>query len=737
MHLVKSLFFGLVLLLCGHELWSDQYSPYQENGKYGLRNDTSGEVVIQPVYESIGWSDGSFKVSNNVIGAKQNEKWALINVEGNKITAHVFTQLTPFSGSLFIAGKRSQFSILVEYGLVNIKGKSVMPFEFSRLTPVEDQLIAVKRTANLYQSGVLNKNGKVIIDLQFPAVDLIEPGYYAVQDKDGLRAIYNSSGQALTEFEFESISPYSEELFLIKFYNRHGLINKRGKLVIPPIYKNIQLSGDKARALPFTKWYFYKSDQFERTFYFDDMNPVAPGMFSIASSENIGLIDENETYLSYKTQLELLKAPHGISIVRNPDTGYMGAFDSNGKMILPITFDSLKVFPEVIFGQIKKTDGQNWAAYNRKGEKLSLFDYETFNPLNNGDILASRNNKLGILNYEGNESSPFLYDSISSFRNELAVVKYQGQQGVISRDGIWVVTPYNDSITVLDDHIFLKKGSESKILDLEGNTLVSSYRKIFPLPQGYYEHTPEGSILYNLKQERLLDPVYDSLGIVHKDLYWLERNNRFFFYRPSDQADFALYEGTKAIGRFSEGFVSILIDNQWGYVNEEGQLAIANRYQAVDEFSEGISAVKLIGKWGFINRNEDLIIQPQYDEANAFYGGLAIVRKGNYYGMINRKGQPILGEQYDSIDRHEDYIFLKAGGLFGLADSSGKLVRPPQYDQILALDNGYFQVSKGSLKGVINLKGQDVVPLAYEKIRQMGDQFIASEKSDWLLLDIK
>ena len=737
MYRVKSLFLTFICLLSGHTLWSDQYSVYQENGKYGLRNDTSGEVVIQPRYESIGWSDGSFKMSGNLIGAKQNEKWALINVDGNKITAHSYTNLTPFTNSLFVAGQRSQFSIMVNFGLVNSKGKSVLPFEFSSLNPAGDQLIAAKRIANLYQYGVLNKSGKAVIGLDFPSVSLIEPGYYAVRNKEGFEAIYNANGLALTDFEFESIVLYNEALFLIKFYNRHGLIDKKGKLVVPPIYKNIQLSGNKVRALPFTKWHFYKSDQFEKTFYFDQMDQVAPGKFSVASSENIALIDEKETYISYKDRMELIGAKHGVSLIRDPQTQYVGALDTTGKVILPVTYDSIQVFPEFVFAQIKKPDRQNWATFNHKGEKLNLFSYESFLTLDNGSIQAVRSGKLGLLNHKGIESSPFLYDSISAFRNNLAVVKYQGQQGVISKDGLWIVTPYNDSIVICEDHIFMKKGSESRILNPDGKTLVSSYHKITPLPQGYFEQVSNGFRLYNFDQEQILEPTYDSIGAIHKDLYCLKRDDRFFFYRPSDSSDFALDIDTEVIGSFHEGLIKVRIDGQWGYINEEGQLAIANRYQAVDEFSEGLSAVKLIGKWGYINRSENLVVQPQYDEAGAFYGGLALIRKGNSYGMIDRNGQFVLSDQYSTIKRFDDYILLESDGLFGLADASGRLVRSPQYDRIVALDKGYFQVEKGPLKGVINLKGLDVIPLAYENISQLGDQFIASEKSKWLLLDIK
>lgn len=737
MHSLRLSFLGFLLFIVGSLSWADQYEPFQKSGKYGLKNITSGEIVITPQFQSIGWSDGSFQVTNNLIGAKQNERWALINLNSNKVSDHSYSILLPFTSNLFIAAKRSSRSILINYGLINSKGKTVLNHDYSKLEKVGDQLIASKKVVNSYKTGVLNKNGKVIISVEYASINSIEPGFYQVKDNKGLSAMYSKEGKELTAFQFESIEKLNEELFSVTFYNRRGLIDKAGKTITPPIYKNIQLSGDKARALPFTRWDLYEDDAFKTSLYFDDVQFSAPNRFSISSGDNIGIINSEEAYQDYRTSLKSINTIHGMTIISNPSTGYQGVIDSNGKAVIPINYDSIVVFEKIIFGKIEKRNNQNWSVFDKTGKKLNLNDYQSFENENQGLIRASRNGKIGFLNKGGSEASPFLYDSVSVFRNSLAVAKYQESFGVIDKRGYWIVTPYNDSIAIKNNIIFLKQGSESKILNQDGELLARTYEDIYPLSQGYYQTTNDGLALFNFDKERLLEPTYDSIKMIHSDLYWLTRDNRYFFYRPSDRADFELDSDINQIGEFNEGYMPVLKDNQWGYIDERGNLRIANRYQAVDKFSEGLSAVKLIGKWGYVDKDENLVLQPTYDEAAPFHNGLAVVKKAKKYGLINKNGDVVISEDYSEIKRFENYILLQNEKLFGLADQNGKLIRSPQYDQISPLSDDYFLVEKAGLKGVIKRNGLDVVPIAYSEIRHLNNQFIGSENSDWVLLELK
>ncbi|MBO3700785.1 WG repeat-containing protein [Roseivirga sp. E12] len=737
MFFIRQLFFLVILQLCHFNVWADEYQTFRRDGKYGLKNITSGEIVIPPQYEAIGWSDGSFKVINKLIGARQNEKWALINLDGGKVSLHLYAQLTPYQNNLFIVSKREANSILTRYGVINTKGKPVIEPTYVKLEPAGDLLIAAKRIGADDRFGVLNRNGKPIIPFEFSHIDQVDETRFSIRNNSGLSALYTSNGKAITDFQFESIEKLTDQLLLTKSFNKKGILDRTGKLVVPSIYKNIQLSGERVRALPFKKWDLYQGGSFKESYYFDRMLMVNGERFAITSGQQTGVIDQEEDYLKYLKNLSIVTTINEITIVEDVDSKFQGAIDSSGKMILPANFDSVRVLNDVIVAQLKRIDKQDWTVYNRAGNRQNPFKYESFRPLNNGLIKAIRNGKTGLLNSDGTDLSPFIYDAIGKFKNGLAVASYQGSYGVINLESNWIINPYNDRIEIQESIIRVKQGSEWKLIDFRGSETIRSYNRLTSLPIGYSKRTKDGYELYDSRDSLWLEHQYDTIQVIHDDLYGLKRDGRFFFFRPNNSDDIALDTGITVLGGFSEGLITVKKDEQWGQVDERGNLRIANRYEAIKVFSEGLSAVKLIGKWGFIDKDESLVVQPTYDSVEAFDKGLSIVMKNGKFGIIDSLGKSILPEDFTAIDRQKDYIILNSNGVYGLADARGKLIRTPQYDSIYPLTNGYFLIGRDGLKGVINLKGQDIVPLSYEAIEQMGNRFLASEASKWQLIDLK
>ncbi len=737
MLIIRQVFLICFFIICQFQLQADEYETFAKNGKYGLKNTTSGEIIIPPQYESIGWSDGTFRIINNVIGARQNEKWALINLDGSKISSHLYAELTPYLDNLFIASRRKRSSILSTYGVVNSRGKVIIDFDYARIEPAQSSLIVTKRIGSDYRYGLLNKNGKSLIPLEFTGIQSVKAGFFAVQNDDKLNAIYTEKGQPITDFQFESVTELTDELFLVTFYNKKGLLDKSGKLVVAPIYKHIELSDNKARALPFKKWDFYENDEFSKSFYFDRMLMVDEANFAVTSGQRTGIINKDEQYEKYLSKLKVIQHINEITIIEHPESSYQGALSTTGKLILATNYDSVTVVNGVLIGQIKRIDKQDWTGFDKSGKKLNLSAYESFKALENSLILASRNGKKGLLAPNGKEQTPFIYDAIGVFRNGLAVASYQGGLGVIDLNGNWVITPYNDQIEILDRVIKLKQGSEWKLVDFTGREKVRSYDMLTALPTGYTKQKAEGYELYSANDSLSLDHIYDSIHVIDTDLYALTRDSLYFFFNPYNQEDIALDSGVAGFGIISEGLIPVFKDGQWGQVDKFGKLRIANRYEAIQPFSEDLAAIQLLGKWGFIDRDENLVIQPIYDSVTPFSEDLSVVNRDGYYGLLNNHGQLILKAQFTTIDRQKAYIILNSNGVYGLADNKGKLIRTPQYDSITALKNDYFLIERDGLKGVINLKGQDVIPLSYESIQQMGNRFLASEPSKWELISLK
>ncbi len=731
----------IFFLLCQH--WSSHaQSPsndietYSENGKFGLVKVSTQERIIPARFDALGWSDGSFSIIDGVIGFKNNETWGLLTLENEIIVNSKYTVLYPYKNKKLIAGKRSRFSILSKYGIISTKGSELLPLEYESLVPFGDRLMASKRVDGFEKSGLLTENGKVIIPIIHESVESITDGLLRVQNSAGLNAVYDLNGKQKSPFEFEMIEQLDADHFLVSLYDRKGILNSGLQLVAPTIYKSIEEKDGNYVGQPFSNWSLLNSEnELLQSFFLDKITPLNNSSFIVQTNENLGIIDESEEYSNYLPGLTLVEHVNDISIVK--DSQFYGALDSSGKQVLPIQYDSVFIEGKTIFAKINGSSNDNWTPYDFSGEKAGYFSYEIVRRESLDRLRARRNEKWGFLDDRANEVSPFLYDSLGKLNAGFAKVHYQGRFGVIDENGIWIVTPYRDEIELTSTNILYSQGSESGIMDLQGNILYRTRNQLRILGPLFVEETPESKqILLNKEGARQYISQADSILHIEPSLYLILDDNQWHIYNHLTKVTLELPKTVQLVKSYEEDLISVMIDNKWGFIEESGRLRIANRYDSVQHFSEGLSAIKLIGKWGFIDRQEKLIIQPTYDQVSPFYGQLTVVRKGKSYGLIDKTGDEILEVKYDKVERFEDYILFYSKGKIGFADRFGTILRNPQFDTIQQIDKKNFLISKDNLYGVISIKGLDVIPIRYQEIIPFNGKFLTREKSEPQLIKL-
>lgn len=717
-------------------LGNDIYEKFSENGKVGLRNSTTNQVIIEAIYDDVGWSKGNLKVSSGVIGIKQNERWALANIDGSKITRHLYSELYPFTDNIFIIGERSRFSILNDYGTINSKGNIIVPSDYQWLEPVNNVLIVSKKTGKESQFGLLNKNGNTLLPLEFSHIERIDSQTLSVKNGKGLYALYTLQGKPLSDFLYELILRYDENTFRIKYYNKEGLIDKKGALIIPPEYKDLNLRNGKAEVLPFNKWTVFTLDSIPKTLAHDDLWLVNKNLVAIQTNGNMGVVDiSNENTFEHYAQKQQVVHNQSELIVVKKD-GFEGVINAEGKNILPYQFDSIQFFKSVLFAKSQRKDNQNWIPYDLSGKRIGIQFYERITQKLDGSFLALKNEKVGLLDAEGYEQTPFIFDKIYDFEKGFAIAEYQGNQGIIKPNGNWLITPYKDSIQIIGKRIFYRQGTEYGVYDLFEQQIFRSIDPITPYQNVFSERTDDGYKVYDFDANQLNPNTYDSVYQISPDFLVLKSKNKFELLQISTTQTFKLDSKTQQVRGHSEGLISVMMENEWGFVSEQGLLTIANRYQQAKEFSQGLCAIMINGKWGFINTEDQITIQPTLQSVESFSNGLSLVKTNGLFGLIDLNGTFVLDAIYDRLIRKQGFILLEKDNQFGLANHEGTLVRTPQFDSISTTDNINFIVSLNGKYGVVDIEGRDRVPVAFDVIKQSGDTFLTMERQGWIELKI-
>ena len=62
-----------------------------------------------------------------------------------------------------------------------------------------------------------------------------------------------------------------------------------------------------------------------------------------------------------------------------------------------------------------------------------------------------------------------------------------------------------------------------------------------------------------------------------------------------------------SVGEFTEGFAQVKLNDEWNFINTEGQLLLNQWFDYVGYFKEGFAKIKLNGKWNIINTEGQIL----------------------------------------------------------------------------------------------------------------------------------
>lgn len=143
-------------------------------------------------------------------------------------------------------------------------------------------------------------------------------------------------------------------------------------------------------------------------------------------------------------------------------------------------------------------------------------------------------------------------------------------------------------------------------------------------------------------------------------------------------------------------------------------------YILIDDYSEGMARVKRSNKYGYYNQKGELAVDFKYDYAESFSSGLAVVKNIGKWSLINTDGSTSLSFDADvvsvsSIPSAPQTYLCKGRQVAYLANTQGKRLSD-YYQSIDPFDANGYAVASNTDKGLINLKGELVIPILYSEV---------------------
>lgn len=274
------------------------------------------------------------------------------------------------------------------------------------------------------------------------------------------------------------------------------------------------------------------------------------------------------------------------------------------------------------------------------------------------------------------------------------------------------------------------------------------YENAVSAGNGYFvvtENNKKG-LLYNSKF--VLFSKFDDIGNYSDELISVSMNGEKYYVDEEGNKRKVPPEkmNCEFLGDICQGFIVIKENGKYSYYNIEFEKQFGD-YDYATNFNEGVAAVKEGNNWYFINKKGQKINKTPYkniviNEKNiAFNMGRAFVQVNEKYEMIDKAGKIVTNEEYEGANLFEEkggYAAVKSSGSWRFIDINGKLLNDDYFEGAKSFSLGMGAVMKNGKWGYIDENGKMVIENIFSDVKTFSDNGVTMVKDNegWMTLSL-
>lgn len=244
--------------------------------------------------------------------------------------------------------------------------------------------------------------------------------------------------------------------------------------------------------------------------------------------------------------------------------------------------------------------------------------------------------------------------------------------------------------------------------------------------------------------------IYDRIFFFNPNIVVIAKNKKFgLAYCTGKIIVPPTYQELQLLNNSSKKreFLTVKQDDKYGLIDSTGKIIIPIKYDRLYKCHNcGDNLIKVFqnNRWGLISSANKIILPTSYSEIKPLSSYVIRTKSltSRKYGLITSKGKFILDTICDRIEnkRYGNAIKYRKEGKEGMLSYAGKPIVPPVYDHIEDYKKGYAQVIRGSLRGLINRFGREVIPTHYKVLyidSRKGQIMALDSNNKWGYIDFK
>ncbi len=478
--------------------------------------------------------------------------------------------------------------------------------------------------------------------------------------------------------KYEVAHNYINDVCIVQEKEKWGMIDRLGNNLLPKKYDGVQfLEGTDNQIIKLS----------ENSPKYGLMDTLGQLLVDLAY-EDIGQFRENR-----------------LAVKKGNRWGFVAP---NGKEIISPKYQKIGPFSE---GLAAVRFQRKWIFIDPAGNTVLADNYRDAGNFVQGLAWVKTDQGVGFIGPDGATQIPFEFSQAFDFKNGIARVVKEGKYGLIDPQGNFILKPKFSHIAPFDENgmAIVRYGNRVTnygIIDQTGQMITQqNYRKIYPFQEGraLVKHK-SGYGFIDRNGQLVIEGNYSKAANFSEGRAMVQRNNRCGYINLAGREIIPLtyskcldFEGGKAV--VYEGL------KKGGIIDLAGEEIIAPGINRLIDFKEGRGLVRKDYQFYYIDESANWR-DGYFERAERYQHGVAVVRKNGKWGIINRNGLNVITHKYDSIEDFEKgFAKVQLKQFVGLADLSGQLIIPPEYEYISYAGGGLFRVENGGKIGYLRKDG--------------------------------
>lgn len=505
-------------------------------------------------------------------------------------------------------------------------------------------------------------------------------GKWALLDDDSTPLTdyrYDLMVPPFTSFVFHPWNIYSGKNFVVAIDSQLGILDHSGREIVPCLFEDVTEANNT-----------YLVFDAEGVYWLDELGkPVLTNLPSHSKSELKVKKWWGREYLVFESAMKIYQGDD-LSFMALRKNEKWGVYTIRGEPLLDFEYDDVsytwhnKQTEDFLF---LHKEGR-WIAKKFTGQTLFELNCDSFEQTNCG-LIVEKESGYGLIDYKGIEILPAIYEDIihdGDDNPETALfgcllnnqwTLYNGFWNKISEDSF---EDYDNGDSAF--FIGVKKNGWGAI-DYKGNWMIPpEYEKIYTTSNGHFILRKNGKYALYSQSGAITGFEFDSMSYAYSGkVLCIEKDYKLGlmdytgnivvqprYVKTEEKDEICFFEGRAQVSLPRSSNIEhrskyFLSDVYFGFIDEEGSVAIPIRYELAYPFTNGLSRIlqECIyykkeflsnGKYGIIDTEGNLLVPPKYDwildtnfDQDKFI--LVVLNWNDYsYGWIDKDGREYFEE---------------------------------------------------------------------------------------------